>query len=118
MEKCSNIILNHCHELNDQNITIKNLKSIKEHKERFFQILDIVVESVESGNEIKKNFVQRSKELEAYKQAFNVMSYLNEFLLKLPEQIGKLESDTCPTVKLLFGLENESSSSKVNFKAT
>uniref|UniRef100_A0A7M5U071 RZ-type domain-containing protein n=1 Tax=Clytia hemisphaerica TaxID=252671 RepID=A0A7M5U071_9CNID len=90
METCSNIILNHCHELNDQNVTIKNLKSIKQYRERFFQILDIVVESVDSVSEIKANFEQRSKEMEAYKEAFNVISYLNEFLLKLSEQIGDL----------------------------
>ena len=80
-------MLKHCSDLNESNITIKSLDMMKKHSERFFQVLEVFAKA-EDVALVKSCFTERTKQLAEYKEVNAVMAYVNNFLLKLPEQIG------------------------------
>ena len=89
MEKCSLIFQVYSSSINESDVTLKDLDLIKGYKERFFEILGFINRDDNQLLIISQNLTQRLKQLDDYKQTFNVMTYLEVFLHGLPENVGK-----------------------------
>ena len=89
MDQCSSIVQIYCANVNESDVTLKDLNLVKSCQERFLEILSIIVNDDKEMGNITQNLEQRSKQFENYKQTFDVLTYIDRFLHNLPEKIGK-----------------------------
>ena len=89
MEECSTIVQVNCRNLNESDVTFKELTLLKNCQMKFLEILSIILNDDKEMLNITQRFQQLSKQFEDYRETYNVMSYIDEFLQKLPENIGK-----------------------------
>jgi len=86
LEQCSAILLKYYTNLDQSEITIKDLKILKGFKERLVELLEIVQPGEEEN--LKKLFDTRLKELADYQELYTVMLYLSDFLKNISEKTG------------------------------
>ena len=89
MANCTDIIQIYCANLNESDVTLKDLNLLKNCQKRFLEILNIIINDDKVIQEITQNLEQRSNQFENYKQTYNVMSYIDGFLQDLSEKLGK-----------------------------
>ena len=87
MENCCAILFKYTTNIQNADISLENLKVLKHHKERFFEVLEII-QPGEEINEIKIQFEQRLKDFTEYKRIKTILQYIGDFLQNVPERIG------------------------------
>ena len=88
MENCSAILLKYTLAVQSSDITLTNLRILESHKERFFEYLEII-QPGEETKQLKRLFEKKLQDFREYKRIQAIMQYLGDFLLKIPEKIGK-----------------------------
>ena len=87
MEHCSSILLNFTGFVNRGDISLKNLRILKNHKQRFFEVLEIIQPGDEI-NELKNKFKQILKDYDDFKEVQKILQYIGDFLQNLPAALG------------------------------
>ena len=87
MEHCSSILLNFTGFVNRGDISLKNLRILKNHKQRFFEVLEIIQPGDEI-NELKNKFKQILKDYDDFKEVQKILQYIGDFLQNLPSTLG------------------------------
>ena len=88
MENCSAILFKYTLAIQSSDITLTNLRILESHKERFFEYLEII-QPGEETKQLKRLFEKKLQDFREYKRIQAIMQYLGDFLLKIPEKIGK-----------------------------